>query len=232
MNRPSFETLGLAAALALAGCNEGNGKDTKDSEVLDSDTAVDTATDTATDTDSGVDTGNVTDTDTDTDSGVDTATDTATGISEITTTSKVTCEALASTLMPDELSSTQFVESLGAYATYTGRTFQDTRFDAMLDDEVVGACLWNGEGTAADETRVIRVAATETDPATLTVEGEIDLNNGAVKLQFVSSENLWAAQDAEDTNPAWMYSAGAGEVDDLQYIAGTDNMYFVVEEEK
>lgn len=226
MNRPSFETLGLAAALAFAGCNEGNGKDPKDSEVLDSDTAVDTATDTATDTDSGVDTGNVTDTATDTDSGMDTAT----GIAVITTTSKVTCEALASTLMPDELSPTQFVESLGAYATYTGRTFQDTRFDATLDEEVVEACLWNGEGTAADETRVVRVAATDTDPATLTVEGEIDLNNGAVMLRFLSHEGLWAAQNETDSESTWLYSAGAGEVDDLQYIAGTDNMYFVVGE--
>lgn len=232
MNRPSFETLGLAAALALSGCNgcEGEVKLPEDGEVdtattADTDTSVDTST--GSDTDSGVNT-DTADTATGTDSGVDTDTGTA----EITAIDKATCEALADALMPNDLSDTQFVESLGAAATYTGRTFQDTRFEATLEDEVVGACLYNGEGTAADETRVIRVPATDTDPATLTVEGEIDLNGGAVKLQFLSAENLWAAQNAEDTNPAWMYSAGAGEVDDLQYIAGTDNMYFVVEEEK
>lgn len=217
MNRPSFETLGLAAALTLAGCKGCEGEvNLPEDGVVDTDTSTDTDTSVDTATGSGTDSGVETDT-ADTSTGTDSGMDTGTGIAVVTTFTQATCEALADTLMPNDLSDTQFVESLGAAATYTGRTFQDTRFDATLDEEVVGACLYNGEGTAADETRVTRVPATETDPATLTVEGEIDMSGGALLMQFVTPEALWAAQNAEDTNPAWIYVAEAGEVTDTQY---------------
>ncbi len=220
MNRPSFETLGLAAALTLAGCKgcEGEVKLPEDGEVdtattADTDTSVDTST--GSDTDSGVNTDTA-----DTAIGTDSGVDTDTGTAEITTFSQATCERLQREL-PDaleDLSPDQFVTSLNAECTRDGRTFGDTMFEATLKDEVVGACVWNYEGTSADETRVIRVPATDTDPDTLSVEAEIDSSGGALALAFYDASERLLASDAEDTNPMWIYGDEAGECEDMSLL--------------
>lgn len=215
MNRPSFETLGLAAALAFAGCKGCEGEvRTPEDEVVDTGTPVDTGS--GSDTDTAVDTA----TDTAGDTGSDT--DTGTGIAVVTTTTKATCERLQRELPSalDDLSLTQFVQSLNAECTRDGRTFGDTMFEATLKDEVVGACVWNGEGTSADETRVTRVPATDAYPATLSVEAEIDSSGGALVLGFYDASERLLAPDPGASNPLWVYGDEAGLCTDtsLAYI--------------
>ena len=209
MNR--LETYGLAAALTLAGCKgcDSDKKNPHDGDVIE-DTAADTGT--PVDTDSGLDT--------DTGADTDTAVDTDTGIAEITATSKATCERLQRELPSalDDLSLTQFVSSWGAECTRDGRTFGDTMFEATLKDEVVGACVWNGEGTSADETRVIRVPATDTDPDTLSVEAEIDSSGGALVIGFYDASERLIAPDPEATNPLWTYGDEAGRCTDMSLL--------------
>lgn len=209
MNRPSFETLGLAAALAFAGCKGCEGEvRTPEDEVVDTDTPADT--DTSVDTATG----------SDTDTAVDTATDTDTGIAVVTTYTQATCERLQRALPSDldDLSLTQFVQSLGAECTRDGRTFGDTMFEATLKDEVVGACVWNGEGTSADETRVTRVPATDAYPATLSVEAEIDSSGGGLVLGFYDVSERLLAPDPETSNPLWLYGDERGRCTDMAYL--------------
>ncbi|MFA4815095.1 MAG: hypothetical protein WC924_02935 [Candidatus Gracilibacteria bacterium] len=188
---------------------------------LDTNTApVDTASaDTDSDADSDADADADNDTDTDTDSDTDGDADADTGLDEVTTLDKAACETFIEDIMPDELSDIQFIDSLGASATYEGGTFSDSRFAATLDDEVVGACVWNGEGVVADETRVFRIPATDVDPDTLTVEADIDLAGAGLILQFVSPEKLWITKDPEAPFSAWPYAANTetGEVTDTSY---------------
>lgn len=199
------------------------------------DTPADTDTG-AVDTDTGTPDTDTQDTDTnDTD-------DTDTGSvdpDDMTVMDKETCEKRfvngdgEEKIEATNLSDTDFLVSNGAYATYDGYTFEDTNFARTNSNAPVFVCIINGLGEAAEFSTVQVIPGTDANPEqSLTIQGEgIELNGGAVTAWFMNAEPQLLGEDADDTNAPWFYSAGAGEVEDLQYMApqSIDNQYFLVD---
>lgn len=237
---PKLLTLG--AVLALAACSD----DSKVSPTDDGDSAdtagspVDTGTDTQdTDTNDTDDT-DIQDTDTGNTDTDDTDTGTEVDPDAMTVMAKEDCETLfvngdgAERMDVDNLSDSNYVVSNGAYATYDGSNFEDTNFGRSDSTASVFVCVINGNGEAAEFSTVQVVPGTDANPEqTLTIQGQgIELNGGALTAWFMSAEpRQLLVEDSEDENAPWIYSAGAGSVDDLQYIApqAVDNQYFLVD---
>ena len=227
----------VLANLALAACRDDAPVSNPNSG--DSTDTADTSADTNTGTeDSYSDTGK-----TDSDS-PDTNPDTGTQVDPdaMTTMAKEDCEKLfvngdgAERMDVTNLSDTNYVSSNGAYATYdeSRALFEDTNFARTDSNASVYVCVINGNGEAAEFSTVQVIPGTDSNPEqTLTIQGQgIELNGGALTAWFMSAEpRQLLVEDSQDPNAPWAYSAGAGEVGDLQYMTSesADNDYFLVD---